>query len=71
MARRLIASDEAYVAIDETGFVEGACFTESEDAAQWNEQMKAIGCRIEIMNRLEAKRILFTRPEASEFVFLA
>lgn len=56
----MIAENQAYVAIKGDGFVDGACFTESADSAKWCREMEAAGMRIEVRDRAEAKRILFT-----------
>lgn len=55
------AEQQAYIAVTSTGFVDGACFTESEDTAEWVAEMKAAGMRIDCVPRAEAKRLLFTR----------
>ena len=55
-----IQTNQAYVAIREDGFVDGAAFTESQDAREWCREMEAAGMRIEVRDRAEAKRILFT-----------
>jgi len=60
-----INEQQAYVAIDNTGFVDGACFTESEDAQRWVSDMQAAGMTIEIRDRAEAKRILFTNIKST------
>ena len=56
----MIAENQAYVAIRSDGFVDGACFTESADSAEWCREMEASGMKIEVRNRTEAERILFT-----------
>lgn len=65
---RPIRPDQAYVAIDNSGFVEGACFTQSEDADRWVVEMKTAGMRIELRDRAEARRILFTHTKESKGV---
>lgn len=56
----------AYIAVTPTGFVEGACFTESEDSSKWVEEMKGAGLNIEQVSRAEAKRLLFSQlPQAT------
>ncbi|ARM86119.1 hypothetical protein MARSALSMR5_04099 (plasmid) [Marinobacter salarius] len=57
---RAIEPTEAYVAVDKDGFVDGACFTQSEDSDRWVSEMKKAGCSVQIRGRAEAKRILFT-----------
>jgi len=71
MTMRDLESDEAYVAIDTNGFVDGACVTQSEDAVQWVAEMQRSGMSVEICARAEAKRILFTNIEESMAVFEA
>lgn len=56
----MITKTQAYVAIRCDGFVDGACFTESANSAEWRKEMEAAGMRIEVRDRTEAKRILFT-----------
>jgi hypothetical protein len=70
IAMESIKPDEAYIAIDGTGFVEGACFTQSEDADRWVAE-KAAGMSIEIRDRADARRIIFTRIEIPMAVFEA
>lgn len=48
------------MAIRGDGFVDGACFTESADSAEWCGAMEASGMKVEVRDRAEAKRILFT-----------
>lgn len=55
-----IQTNQAYIAIRSDGFVDGACFTESQDAQDWCNEMKFAGMKIEVRDRAEAKRILFT-----------
>ncbi len=52
--------DQAYIAIRPDGFVDGACFTESDDSNDWCQDMRVAGMRIERRGRAEAKRLLFT-----------
>lgn len=56
----MIAENQAYVAIRSDGFVDGACFTESTDSAEWRRDMEDAGMTIEVRDRAEAKRLLFT-----------
>lgn len=60
---RAIQPTEAFVAIDGNGFVDGACFTQSEDADRWVSEMQKAGFSVQIRDRAEAKRILFTHIE--------
>jgi hypothetical protein len=60
---RAIEPTEAYVAIDRSGFVDGACFTQSEDSGRWVSEMEKAGFTVEIRDRVEAKKILFTHIE--------
>lgn len=55
-----IDATQAYVAIRPDGFVDGACFTASPDSSAWCAEMEDAGMRIEVHERAEAKRILFT-----------
>jgi len=59
-----ISEHQAYVAIDNDGFVDGACFTQSDDADRWVANMQATGMTVEIRDRAEAKRILFTHVKS-------
>ncbi len=56
-----LSTQEAYIAVTATGFVDGACFTESPDTAEWVAEMKAAGMRIDRVLRAKAKRVLFTQ----------
>lgn len=56
-----LTAQEAYIAVTATGFVDGACFTESSDTATWVEEMKAAGMRVDRVSRSEAKRVLFAQ----------
>lgn len=56
-----LTAQEAYIAVTATGFVDGACFTDSEETAQWVAEMKAAGMRVDRVPRAEAKRMLFTQ----------
>ncbi len=51
----------AYIAITGTGYVDGACFTESEDSAQWVREMEQAGMTVKRVPRREAKALLFTQ----------
>lgn len=53
-------NQQAYIAVTSTGFVDGACATESKDAAQWKSDMESAGMHIECVSKAEAKRVLFT-----------
>jgi len=57
---RIITEQEAYISIRPDGFVDGACFTQSEDAKRWVKEMQDAGMTVEIRDRVEAKRLLFT-----------
>lgn len=58
-----IKSTEAWVAIDKTGFVDGACIAHSEDTESWISPMQEAGFTVEVRDRAEAKKILFTYIE--------
>lgn len=61
-----MAEQLAYIAVTPSGFVDGACFTESEDSAQWVAEMERAGMAIQRVSRAEAKRVLYTRlPSAT------
>lgn len=51
---------QAYIAITSTGFVDGACFTDSEDTARWVSEMESAGMRVIRVPRAEARRVVFT-----------
>lgn len=53
----------AYISVTKTGFVDGACFTESPDAVEWVEEQKRLGMTIKRLPRSEAKRVLYTQIE--------
>lgn len=53
-------TDQAYIAVRHDGFVDGACFTESEDAQSWCCEMAMAGFTVMKRGRQEAKQILFT-----------
>lgn len=53
-------ADQAYIAVRHDGFVDGACFSENEDAQAWCRDMAADGFTVMKRDRLEAKRSLFT-----------
>lgn len=52
--------DKAYIAITKDNLVDGACFTQSEDAEQWVKDMKASGMKVQKVNRKYAKQVLYT-----------
>lgn len=60
-----LSTHEAYIAVTATGFVDGACFTESPDTAEWVAEMTAAGMRVDRVPRAEAKRLLFTQLPVS------
>jgi hypothetical protein len=60
-AKRTLDPSEAYIAINSSGFVDGACFTESEDTQLWLREMRDAGMRIETRSRADAKALLFTQ----------
>lgn len=51
----------AYISVTKTGFVDGACFTESHDATEWVKEQERAGMTIKRVPRAEAKRVLFTQ----------
>ncbi len=56
----MITEQQAYIAVRKDGFVDGACFTESEDSGKWCNEMRTAGMSIEVRDRKEAKQVLFT-----------
>lgn len=54
-----ITQDQAYIAVRSDGFVDGVCFTESEDAQAWCAEMKDAGFEIKVCDRAYAKQVLF------------
>lgn len=56
----------AYIAVTRGGFVDGACFTETEDTAAWLKEMEHAGMTIQRVSRSEAKRLLWTVLPDSE-----
>lgn len=56
-----INASQAYIAIRKDNFVDGACFTQSEDTDRWITEMKDSGMRVEVRDRAEAKALLFTK----------
>lgn len=56
----MITESQAYIAVRDDGFVDGACFTESPDAQEWCREMEAAGFEVQVRDRSEAKEILFT-----------
>lgn len=56
-----MAEELAFVAITHSGFVDGACFTESEDSRGWVQEMEAAGMTVKQIPRADAKRVLFTQ----------
>lgn len=60
------AEELAYIAVTPSGFVDGACFTDSEDTPQWLAEMDNAGMAVHRLPRSEAKRVLFTNlPQAT------
>lgn len=53
----------AYIAVTKTGFVDGACFTESPDAGDWVKEQERLGMTIKRLPRSEAKLVLYTQLE--------
>ncbi|MBK3919910.1 MULTISPECIES: hypothetical protein [Stutzerimonas] len=61
-----MADELAYIAVTPTGFVDGACFTESEDTQQWIAEMEDSGMQIQRLSRSEARKVLFSHlPQAT------
>ncbi len=60
MELKEIKEGKAYVAVTPGGFVDGACFTESEDTAAWISDMKRQGICVVLASRTTAKDLLFT-----------
>lgn len=58
---KTLTKNKAFIAVNKnTGFVDGACLTESPDSKQWCEKMKSDGFEIQIRDRSEAKEVLYT-----------
>lgn len=53
-------TDLAFIAVTPAGFVDGACFTESDDSANWVSEMESAGMYVQRVPRDEAKSLLFT-----------
>ena len=52
--------NQSLIAIRPDGYVDGACFTQSELTDSWVQQMKAEGCRMQTVARDYAKSVLGT-----------
>lgn len=55
-----MGDDSAYVAVTATGFVDGACFTDSEDTPRWIAEMKQAGMCVVSVSRAAAKNLWMT-----------
>lgn len=61
-----MAEELAYIAVTPNGFVDGACFTDSEDTQSWLAEMEKAGMSIQRLPRSEAKRVLYSQlPQAT------
>ncbi|HBP6378387.1 hypothetical protein ACM8BJ_23755 [Pseudomonas aeruginosa] len=56
---------QAYIAVTNTGYVEGACLVDAEDSQAWVGEMESTGMAIQQLPMAEAKAMLYThRPQA-------
>lgn len=60
-----ITEQQAYISVTRTGFVDGACFTESADSASWVAEQKSAGFIVKIVDRQYAKQVVFTQLDAA------
>lgn len=59
-------SELAYIAVKNTGYVEGACLVDSEDSPVWVSEMESAGMAVQQVPLEEAKDLLFTHlPQAT------
>lgn len=59
-------SELAYLAVTNTGYVEGACLADAEDSQVWVAEMESAGMAIHRVPVAEAKVMLYTqRPQAT------
>lgn len=58
-------TEQAYIAVTNTGYVEGACLVGAEDSQAWVGEMESTGMAIQQLPMAEAKAMLYThRPQA-------
>lgn len=62
-----ISQNEAYIAVRNDGFVDGACFTESAEAKAWCKEMFLAGFVVKVCDRTRAKALLFEFIKKDEF----
>lgn len=53
--------NNAYIAITTSGFVDGACFTQSPDTSAWIAEMRQAGMMVVELPRAKAKELLFAQ----------
>ncbi|QIH07373.1 MULTISPECIES: hypothetical protein [unclassified Pseudomonas] len=59
-------SEQAYIAVTSTGYVEGACLVDAEDSPVWVGEMENAGMAIQQVPMAEAKALLYTQvPQAT------
>ncbi|HBO2935054.1 TPA: hypothetical protein L4R50_000048 [Pseudomonas aeruginosa] len=59
-------SEQAYIAVTKTGYVEGACLVAAEDSQAWVGEMESAGMAIQQVPMAEAKALLYTQvPQAT------
>jgi len=59
-------SELAYIAVTNTGYVEGACLVDSDDSPGWVGEMEGAGMAVQQLPMDEAKDLLFTHlPQAT------
>jgi len=56
-----LKNDFAYIAVTQAGYVDGACFADSEDSPKWVVEMEDAGMTIQRLTRAEAKRALYSQ----------
>ncbi|BAW26753.1 TPA: hypothetical protein NI618_001691 [Pseudomonas aeruginosa] len=59
-------TEQAYIAVTNTGYVEGACLVDAEDSQAWVGEMESTGMAIQQLPMAEAKALLYTQvPQAT------
>ncbi|WP_121498283.1 hypothetical protein [Pseudomonas aeruginosa] len=54
-------SEQAYIAVTDMGYVEGACLVGAEDSQAWVGEMESAGMAIQQVTMAEAKAMLYTQ----------
>jgi len=61
-----MTNDMAYIAVDSSGYVDGACRINAEDSQAWVSEMQSAGLAIQQVPLAEAKNMLFAQvPQAT------